>query len=99
MPELPEVEESRRYIEEFCVGRKILRAHVAEDDKVLVDMSADDLKAALDNRLLVASRRKGKNLWLELDQRPWPAFHFGTFLARKIRSGGGGAHWSPLPNQ
>ena len=82
MPELPEVEESRRYIEEFCVGRKILRAHVAEDDKVLVDMSADDLKAALDNRFLIASRRKGKNLWLELDQRPWPAFHFGTFLAR-----------------
>jgi len=22
-------------------------------------------------------RRRGKHLWLELDRRPWPAFHFG----------------------
>src|SRR5206468_3553184 len=33
--------------------------------------------AALRGRRVSAVGRKGKHLWLELDRRPWPAFHFG----------------------
>ncbi len=32
---------------------------------------------SLRGRRVVAVRRHGKHLWLELDRRPWPLFHFG----------------------
>jgi formamidopyrimidine-DNA glycosylase len=32
---------------------------------------------ALTGRRVLAVRRKGKHLWMELDRRPWPLFHFG----------------------
>jgi formamidopyrimidine-DNA glycosylase len=28
-------------------------------------------------RKIVGVRRKGKHIWMELDDRPWPSFHFG----------------------
>jgi formamidopyrimidine-DNA glycosylase len=33
--------------------------------------------ATLTGRRVLSVRRRGKHLWLELDRRPWPAFHFG----------------------
>jgi formamidopyrimidine-DNA glycosylase len=33
--------------------------------------------AVLRGRTVVGTGRKGKHLWLELDRRPWPAFHMG----------------------
>ena len=35
------------------------------------------MAAALKGRTVRGSGRKGKHVWLELDRRPWPAFHMG----------------------
>ncbi|CAI7863558.1 unnamed protein product [Closterium sp. NIES-53] len=77
MPELPEVEAARRAAEAHLVGRRILSVVVAEDEKVLEGCSAEEVRAALQGRVVVGAGRKGKHLWLLLDQPPMPLFHFG----------------------
>ncbi|MCX4247937.1 Fpg/Nei family DNA glycosylase [Paraliomyxa miuraensis] len=77
MPELPEVERARRLIEQVAVGRRIRHVVCATDDIVLVGITPGAMARALTDRLVVASRRRGKQLWWELDRRPWPLFHFG----------------------
>jgi formamidopyrimidine-DNA glycosylase len=48
-----------------------------EDPIVFAGTSARRVAAWLRGRRVVAARRKGKHNWLELDRRPWLAFHFG----------------------
>lgn len=85
MPELPEVEAARRAIEDNCIGKKIVKAIIADDSKVIDGVSPVDLKASLEGKTIVAANRKGKNMWLELDSPPFPTFQFGeaTFLLLK----------------
>lgn len=77
MPELPEVERARRLIEQVAVGRCIRRVRCAVDDIVLVGVTPSAMARALTGRVVLASHRRGKQLWWELDARPWPLFHFG----------------------
>lgn len=77
MPELPEVERARRLIERLAVGRRIVRVRCADDEIVFAGVTPRAMTRALTGRVVVASRRRGKQLWWELDQRPWPLFHFG----------------------
>ncbi len=77
MPELPEVETSRRKAEPHLAGRRIAAVAVAEDPIVLDGASPRRVATALRGRRVDALRRKGKHLWFELDRRPWPLFHFG----------------------
>ncbi|KAK3427729.1 hypothetical protein EUGRSUZ_F03905 [Eucalyptus grandis] len=77
MPELPEVEAARRAVEDHCVGRKIKRAVVADDPKVIDGVSPADFQSALVGKTVVAARRKGKSMWLQLDSPPFPSFQFG----------------------
>jgi formamidopyrimidine-DNA glycosylase len=77
MPELPEVERARRLVERLAVGHRIVRVRCAEDRIVFAGVTPRAMSRALTGRLVVASRRRGKQLWWELDQRPWPLFHFG----------------------
>ena len=73
MPELPEAEAQRRLLERCVVGQTIERVETKEqgggardgqlDDKVL-DGDIDALAGAR----VVAAKRKGKQLWLELDK-------------------------------
>ena len=65
MPELPEVENSRRQLEKHALRRRIVALHPADDDKVLVDGPAE-VVAACEGRSVAAVRRKGKHVWLEL---------------------------------
>jgi len=44
---------------------------------------------ALRGRRVTAVRRHGKHLWLELDRRPWPLFHFGMTGGFHAPAGGG----------
>src|SRR2546428_8169699 len=37
------------------------------------------------DRRVTAARRHGKHLWLELDRRPWPCFHFGMAGGIEVR--------------
>lgn len=85
MPELPEVETARRAIEDNCIGKKIVRAIIADDSKVIDGVSPVDFKASLEGKTIVAANRKGKNMWIELDSPPFPTFQFGeaTLLSLK----------------
>ncbi|XP_068641130.1 formamidopyrimidine-DNA glycosylase isoform X2 [Aristolochia californica] len=86
MPELPEVEAARKAIEEHCVGKKVKRAMVADDPKVIVGgVSPSAFEAALVGKTILSARRKGKNLWLELDSPPFPSFQFGMAGAVHIK--------------
>lgn len=77
MPELPEAERARKLIEEVAVGRVIEQVRCADDDIVFTGVSPRTVARRLKGRAVVASRRRGKQMWWELDQRPWPLFHFG----------------------
>lgn len=77
MPELPEVETARRRAERALRGRRIAAVAVVRDPIVYDGVSPTRFAAALRGRRVDAVRRKGKHLWMELDRRPWPLFHFG----------------------
>jgi formamidopyrimidine-DNA glycosylase len=77
MPELPEVEAQRRRVQRWLKGRRLAAVTVADDPVVLAGLSPRGLTEALRGRRVKAVRRRGKHLWLELDRRPWPSFHFG----------------------
>ena len=77
MPELPEAETARRLAERTLVGRRIVDAFAFDDPIVFAGTSARRVAAWLRGRCVRAARRKGKHNWLELDRRPWLAFHFG----------------------
>ncbi|KAA3479484.1 formamidopyrimidine-DNA glycosylase isoform X1 [Gossypium australe] len=85
MPELPEVEAARRAIEENCLGKKIKRAIIANDSKVIEGVSSLDFESALLGKTIVSAHRKGKNLWLHLDSPPFPSFQFGMAGAIYIK--------------
>ena len=77
MPELPELERARRLAERIAVGRTIVKVTCARDEIVFEGVSPARMRRALARRTVHAARRRGKQLWLELDRRPWPVFHFG----------------------
>jgi formamidopyrimidine-DNA glycosylase len=77
LPELPEAEAARRLVQRVLVGRRLVEVAVRPDPIVFSGTSARRVAAWLRGRRVVAARRKGKHNWLELDRRPWPAFHFG----------------------
>ncbi|WCJ40514.1 Formamidopyrimidine-DNA glycosylase [Euphorbia peplus] len=85
MPELPEVEAARRAIQDHCLGRKIKKAIIADDPKVIDGVSPSDFEAALVGKTLISALRKGKNLWLQLDSPPFPSFQFGMAGAIYIK--------------
>ncbi|CAL5048908.1 unnamed protein product [Urochloa decumbens] len=86
MPELPEVEAARRALQAHCVGRRIARCAVADDAKVVVAPAGHAaFERAMVGRTIVAARRKGKNLWLQLDAPPFPSFQFGMAGAIYIK--------------
>lgn len=77
MPELPEVETSRREVEQAALGRTIKHVCVMRDSIVFEDVPASEFDRCLVGRTITGSDRWGKHFWLELDQRPWLVFHFG----------------------
>jgi formamidopyrimidine-DNA glycosylase len=93
MPELPEVERARKLLEATAVGRRIVRA-VAVEDPIVYDGSAPAaVERALRGRRVEAVRRRGKHLWMALDARPWPLFHFGMTGGFTVR--GSNVAWPP----
>ena len=76
MPELPEVDAARRLAARVALGRRIVGVACAADPIVFADPPAEVHRALLGRRV-VAVKRHGKHLWLELDRRPWLGMHFG----------------------
>ena len=85
MPELPEVEAARRQLTSAAVGRRIVTVRCAPDSIVFQGVSPARIRRALLGRRVVAAHRHGKHLWLELDRRPWPCFHFGMAGGIEVR--------------
>jgi formamidopyrimidine-DNA glycosylase len=85
MPELPEVEAARRLLTRTAVGRRIVTANVVGDPIVFQGVSPLRVRRALVGRRVLAAHRHGKHLWLELDGRPWPCFHFGMSGEIEVR--------------
>lgn len=85
VPELPEVEYARGLLDRVAVGRTIVQVHCADDAIVFDDVEPNDVCKALDGRRIDAAQRRGKHLWLALDTRPWPTFHFGMTGAFRVR--------------
>ena len=68
MPELPEVEVVRRGVATHVVGRTIAAVQVHHPRAVRRHLpGAADLVARLAGRTVLAARRRGKYLWLDLD--------------------------------
>jgi formamidopyrimidine-DNA glycosylase len=77
MPELPEVEATRGALQRLARGRRIVGVRCVDDPIVYDGVTPAQLRRALVGRRIRAVHRRGKHLWLELDRRPWPCFHFG----------------------
>lgn len=88
MPELPEVEAGRLIAERVALGRRISRVRCADDPIVFEGVLPARVRRALSGRTVRAAHRHGKHLWLELDRRPWPVFHFGMTGGLHTPSGG-----------
>jgi formamidopyrimidine-DNA glycosylase len=67
MPELPEVETVRRSLEPLVVGRSISGITVGTFSGVLGHIAPDFLAVALSGRRIVGIRRRGKFLFVDLD--------------------------------
>jgi formamidopyrimidine-DNA glycosylase len=77
MPELPEVEAARSLARRVATGRRIARVWCAGDAIVFEALPPRRFRQALLGRRVLGVGRHGKHLWFELDERPWPCFHFG----------------------
>jgi formamidopyrimidine-DNA glycosylase len=84
VPELPEVEFGRKLLEEVAVGRRIERVRCADDRIVFKGVAPSTVARKLRGRRVLGAQRRGKYLWLELDQTPWPIFHFGMTGAFRV---------------
>jgi formamidopyrimidine-DNA glycosylase len=77
LPELPEVEAARKEARRRLKGRRIVHARCSPDSIVLSGVSPRRIEKALLGATIEDAGRFGKHLWLELDRKPWPVFHFG----------------------
>ncbi len=87
MPELPEVEVVRRGLSAHVLGRTITQVSVRHDRAVRRHPGgAADFAAALAGRRVTAVRRRGKYLWLALDDTDAVLAHLG--MSGQFRVGG-----------
>ena len=78
MPELPEVEVVRRGLDAHVTGRRITRVEVLHPRAVRRHEAGPlDFTGRLVDRQIVAARRRGKYLWLELDDNEAIIAHLG----------------------
>jgi formamidopyrimidine-DNA glycosylase len=78
VPELPEVEVVRRGLEQLVVGRRIEAVEVYEPRSIRRHLAGPvDFAALLTGRRLTAARRRGKYLWLPLDDEDALLGHLG----------------------
>ncbi len=76
MPELPDVALFQQTLEDCCLRQQIARVRVPEP-AVLSNISPAGLGRRLAGRQFTASRRRGKNLFAQTDDRRFLRLHFG----------------------
>jgi formamidopyrimidine-DNA glycosylase len=76
MPELPDVELYRRYLDEHALGQTIAAVEV-NDARILGGLPTDAFVARLKSNRFENSRRHGKHLLVRLRRDGWLTLHFG----------------------
>jgi formamidopyrimidine-DNA glycosylase len=76
MPELPDVETFKRYLDATSLHQQISGVHV-ESAYVLKGVSARELAHRLKGHCFKSSRRHGKHLFVRVDGDIWLRLHFG----------------------
>jgi formamidopyrimidine-DNA glycosylase len=76
VPELPDVETFRRYLDATSLHKEVVATDV-DSSRILGNVTAPELARELKGRTLDASRRHGKHLLAALDDGGWLTFHFG----------------------
>jgi formamidopyrimidine-DNA glycosylase len=76
MPELPEVETFKRYLDATSLHQRITGVEV-RSAYVLKGVSARELARRLKRRRFESSRRHGKHLFVRVDDDLWLRLHFG----------------------
>jgi formamidopyrimidine-DNA glycosylase len=76
VPELPELEVFKRYVDSTSLHQDIETIEV-KNGKVLGGVSAGGLKRGLEGRKFESTRRHGKHLFVELSDGRWLLLHFG----------------------
>lgn len=76
MPELPEVESAREYLEKRVLCQTIT-AVLIRDGRILSSVSSADLEAGLAEKSFRSVHRYGKRLFLELEEDLWVTLHLG----------------------
>jgi formamidopyrimidine-DNA glycosylase len=76
MPELPDVETFKRYLDATSLHQRIVHVEVW-NTYVLKDISARELQRKLTRRCFESSRRHGKHLFVRIDGALWLRLHFG----------------------
>src|SRR5215813_10969960 len=76
MPELPEVETFRRYLDSTSLKQRITNVEV-QDSYVLKRISARELTRRLKGRRFEKSHRHGKHLFVRASDELWLRLHFG----------------------
>ena len=76
MPELPEVETFKRYLDTTSLHQRIIDVDV-RDAYVLKGVTARELARRLKGRRFASSRRHGKHLFVRVNSELWLRLHFG----------------------
>lgn len=76
MPELPDVEIFKRYLDATALHQEIVETRV-HDERVLEDVSAAALQRRVTGRRLEGTARHGKHLFATLGDDVWLMLHFG----------------------
>lgn len=76
MPELPDVEVSRRYLESTSLKRRVERVRT-DGGRLFGDSDRKATLEALEGSRLEETARHGKNLFVRLSAGPWLLMHFG----------------------
>jgi formamidopyrimidine-DNA glycosylase len=76
MPELPEVESFRNYLEKHALNKVIKEAEAA-NPYMLQDVSKKELEAVLKGNAFVSTHRHGKFLFVKLKKGGYLMMHFG----------------------
>jgi formamidopyrimidine-DNA glycosylase len=76
MPELPDVEVFKRYLDATALHKTITAAEV-KSARILRGVSIGMLQKTLRHRQFQSTHRHGKHLLVALEQGPWLTLHFG----------------------
>jgi formamidopyrimidine-DNA glycosylase len=76
MPELPDVEVFKRYLDATSLHKKIEKVRM-HDTRVLRDITGRMLQKRLADRRLEKTRRHGKHLFVRVGDMGWLRLHFG----------------------